>query len=312
METYLYKRGERLPFEKAVIALGLFDGVHKGHRAVICAAKEKAREKKLPLAVFTFFAETEELKGGNRLYSSTDKARLFSELGVEKLIFADFSELSSVCAENFISKILIGDMGCDTAVAGEDFRFGKNAEGNISLLRELMKKSGGDCVAVEPVVDGGVKISTSLIKEKLRQGKPKEAAMLLGKPYFISGTVLCGNGVGHTLGSPTVNTSLQSQANFIKKGVYFTKVKIDGKFYTGVTNIGNCPTFRERETHAETHVFGISGSLYGKDIDIYLIEYLREEKTFQSPSELVRQIEADKETAKKMGENLKWQEIGIN
>ena len=146
-------------------------------------------------------------------------------------------------------------------------------------------------------------LSTSLITELLKQGNPRAASELLGEPYFIEGEIIRGDGRGELLGLPTVNISLQNDKSFIKQGVYYTQVLIDEKSYTGLTNIGKCPTFEEREVHTETFILDFSGKVYGKIAKVFLIDYLREEKKFKDKDELTNQIKSDIACVKERIEN---------
>ena len=302
MKIYEYSIDMNVDFSSCVVALGLFDGVHKGHRALIDAAKRESEKKNLPLAVFTFFSESELPKSSARLYSTKIKNELFEKMGVEHVIYADFKKISNVAAESFVCDILIKKLGARVAVTGLDFRFGKMRKGDTVLLSSLMTKAFGECIIVQDEEHFGKKISTSLIKELLSKGKTRLASELLGETYFIEGEIVQGDGRGAKLGIPTVNISLQKDKNFIKEGVYYSRVIIDKKAYTGITNIGKCPTFEEREVHAETFILDFSKTVYGKWARIYLIEYLREERRFENAEELLLQIKRDSEKVKSIGE----------
>ena len=276
----------------SVIALGFFDGVHVGHRALLRRAKEEAKELGLGFTVFTFFSESPGLKAGEgRLYSTEEKCELLAALGVDCAIVASFEELSGLSAEEFVKDVLVSRLSCRVAVTGEDFRFGKGASGDTDELSRLMTVCGGRAIRVSDEKIDGSKISTSMIKEMLSSGNVRGARELLGEPYHIDAKVEHGRGVGRTLGIPTVNNSLPTGNDFIAKGVYLSLVKIDGRSYTGLTNIGTCPTFEERPTHAETFILDFSGEIYEKKIRIYLIDYIREERRFSSERELALEIE---------------------
>lgn len=305
MKTFEYSNDMKVSFTSSVVALGLFDGVHKGHRALLAAAKSEAEKTGLPLAVFTFFSENELPKGKDRLYSTEIKNEFFSKLGVEYVIYADFDKISGISANEFVRDILIKKLGARLAVTGLDFRFGKDRLGDTALLSSLMQEAGRECLFVKDEELFGQKISSSLIKELLAKGKASLAGQLLGEPYFIEGTVVKGDGRGKHLGLPTVNISLQNGRDFIKHGVYYSKVLIGEKSYTGLTNIGKCPTFEEREVHAETFVIDFSENVYGERARVYLIDYLREERRFDGGDELVAQIKRDLEKAKEIEEDTK-------
>lgn len=298
MTIYEYSKDIKTDFSASVVALGLFDGVHKGHKALLSKAKKEAEKLKLPLVVFTFFSENELPKGITRLYSTDAKNELLEKAGADYVVYADFGKISGISAESFVCDVLIKELGTSLAVTGLDFKFGKGRTGDTRLLSELMKSFGKSTLIVPDEIVSGVKISTSIIKELLQNGDIRYANELLGEPYFIEGEIVRGDGRGTTLGLPTVNIPLQSDKSFIRHGVYHTKIIIGEKSYTGLTNIGKCPTFEERETHAETFILNFSDSVYGKLARIYLIDYLRDEKKFDSKDELTKQIKKDIESVK--------------
>ena len=303
MKIYEYSENVSVDFSASVIALGLFDGVHKGHRALLASAKKEAEKRGLPLAVFTFYSENKLPKGTTRLYSTNIKNELLEKTGAEYVIYADFETISDVSAESFVRDIIIKKLKARLAVTGLDFKFGKGRAGDARLLSKIMKDVGGECLLVPDETLSGKKISTSSIKELLGSGEPKLAAQFLGEPYFIEGEIVHGDGRGETLGLPTVNISLQKDKHFLKQGVYFTQIVIDGKSYTGLTNLGKCPTFEERDFHAETFILGFSKNVYGKRARIFLLDYLREEKRFNSREELTEQIKKDIKTVESRYQN---------
>ena len=176
-------------------------------------------------------------------------------------------------------------------MSGEDFRFGKGAAGDTAELSKLMAKLGCEAKTVRDERIDGEKISTSMIKKMLSLGKVKAASELLGEPFHFDSTVERGRGIGRTLGIPTVNNSLPKNKAFIASGVYLSRIKIGDKFYTGLTNIGICPTFEERPIHAETFILDFSEEIYERAVRIYLIDRIRDERRFSSEDELTREIE---------------------
>ena len=310
MEIYEYTPGKSVGIGPSVIALGFFDGVHLGHRSLLKTAKTAAEKRGLTFAVFTFPAE-DGFKGG-AIYSTKEKLTLFESLGVEAVIMTRFNSVSAISAEDFVLHSLIEDMSCRVAVAGYDYRFGKGASGNAAVLSEILSLRGRECIVEDEHKINGEKISTTKIKELLSMGNVSEACEFLGAPYRICSTVEHGNGVGASLGFPTVNTEIPPQSFFLKRGVYRTVAEIRGVCYNSVTNVGTCPTFQERQLHAETYITDYSGNLYGEQIRIFFLGYLREEKAFSSEKELIMQINVDKNRAIKENGDLKWQEIGLS
>ena len=307
VKIYEYTPGEKVGIGRSVIALGFFDGVHKGHRCLLESARRLAKDKNYTFAVFTFHAE-DGFKGDGALYPNEEKLRLFDSLGVEAVIIAKFASVSGISADEFVKRALIVDMECRTAVAGYDFRFGKGALGDAELLTNILRDSGRECIIESEHKIKGEKISTTKIKELLSLGKVDEAREFLGAPFRLTARVEHGLGKGVSLGFPTVNTPTAH----LKKGVYRTATEISGALYNSITNIGTCPTISERALHAETYIIDYSGDLYGKEIRIFFLGYLREEKRFSSPEELIMQINVDKNRAIKENGDLKWQEIGPN
>ena len=287
-----YTPGQRAD-GKRVVALGFFDGVHLGHRALLQRAKKEADERGALLAVFTFAAETFGKKGAGRLYSTEEKMEIFEGLGVDEVMIADFGSVADIAAEDFVQGTLIHDIGAVCTVCGEDFRFGKGALGNLSLLERLMSEAGGECIAVSDERLDGVKVSTTKIKELFAEGDVKTANALLGAPLYLSGVVERGLGLGKKLGFPTVNTPIGAKGEIIRRGVYRTRLSVDGRCYDAITNVGICPTFEEREVHQETFVLEDIGDLYGKKIKVFLLEFLRDEKRFESQNDLIMQINVD-------------------
>lgn len=293
------------------MTLGFFDGVHIAHRDLISKAREIADSKGIALGVFTFSSEGGLKPGAKRLYSTKEKIEIFEGLGVDFTVVADFASISSLSAEEFVKTALVEQMGCRVAVIGFNFRFGKGASGDAEALRRLMAECGGECEVRRKLTMDGETICTTLIRSCLENGEVEKATALLGAPYRISSSAIHGRGVGKTLGFPTVNTRLEPWRVELKRGVYRTSVRTGGKMYNALTNIGICPTFDKREIHAETYILDFDGDLYGKTVDIYLLEFMREEKCFKSEKELIMQINIDKEQAVKKNGEIKWQELGL-
>jgi len=309
LKIYKYFPGKELPIADTVIALGFFDGVHLAHRRLIERARRLADERGLTLAVFTFPAES-RLKGDGVLYSTEQKLAILEELSVEAVIMADFKEVADIDAEDFIDRSLIKDMHCRAAVAGFDFRFGKGAVGNAALLSERLSEEGVECVIEHELKIDGEKISTTKIKELLSLGMPEEARRHLGCPYFITARVEHGCGAGRGLGFPTANTEFDGGKTPLKVGVYRTAVDVGGRLYTGVTNVGTCPTLGERGLHAETYIVDYSGDLYDEKLRIFFLGFLRDEIKFKDKKDLILQINVDKNRAIKENGVLTWQAIG--
>ena len=294
-----------------VMTLGFFDGVHIAHRDLIRKAREIADSKGIALGVFTFSSEGGLKPEAKRLYTTEEKIKIFEGLGVDFAVVADFASISSLSAEEFVKSALVRQMGCRAAVIGFNFRCGRGAEGDAQALCRLMAECGGECEVRRELTLDGQTVSTTLIRSCLEKGDVERATKLLGAPYRISSSAIHGRGVGKALGFPTVNTRLEPWRVDLRRGVYRTAVRADGVIYSALTNIGTCPTFEQRENHAETYILDFDGDLYGKTVDIYLLEYMREERRFESEKELIMQINVDKEQAIKKNGEIKWQELGL-
>lgn len=316
MKIYEYPAEGGLPIGDCAVALGFFDGVHLAHREIIKATVSLAKSRGISSAVFTFPAEQSGIKScAKRIYSTKERLELIESLGADAVVLADFGAISSLSAERFIKDVLVCDLGCRIALCGYNFRFGRKASGDADTLREFMRLSGGEAIVFEKYEFGGSELSATKIREALAMGEVALAAEMLGSPYRLRGRVSHGLGNGHGLGFPTVNVEIPEIRAYPRLGVYRTLLPIDGKIYTGVTNVGVCPTFEHRAVHAETHIVDFSGDLYGRDVCIYFAEFLRDEARFPDSGALVKQIGEDTRLAvQRNKEDLecgKWTEIGL-
>ncbi len=280
--------------EKYAVCLGLFDGVHKGHRELIQKTVDMARSLGVKSAVFTFTSENTLPKSAKRIYATADKLEIFRELCIDAVFIAEFSLFKNMSAEDFIDKFIKDGISAAAVLTGEDFRFGKGAAGSTEMLEGRLLSHGIEYIKVDDLKDGeGEKISSAKIKALLKNGELEAANRLLESPYFLKGMVVRGDGRGKRLGYPTINTEISENRDVLKYGVYKTSVEIGEKSYTGITNVGICPTFGERSVHAETYIIDEKNDLYGKEVKISFLEYLREEIRFSSAEELKMQINVD-------------------
>ena len=294
------------------VALGYFDGVHSAHRELLLLLIKKAKEKNLTPCVFTFAnSPSKSKKTQTTIYNIDDKLKFFDEIGIKTVILANFDSISSLSPLAFVNEVLIDDLGAHFAICGYNFKFGKHAAGTAADLINMMAARGKEALCVDRVTLGGKTISSTAIRELISNKKIKEATNLLGSPYFIRATVEKGLGLGTGFGFPTVNTSIRSDSP-LSPGVYRTAVKIGQNLYTGITNVGTCPTIKEREIHAETLIVDFCGDIYGEEIQIFFLDFLREEKLFSSVEELREQIYKDREISIKENGDLKWLATGLN
>ena len=297
----------------AVVALGFFDGLHKAHRELIASARAAAKEKNLRLVIFTFSGDDNLLKTNvKKLFTDEEKLSLLEECGADCTVLANFAVFVDLAPESFVKDFLVGSLGANVVVCGYNFRFGKGATGNAETLIKLMKDSGGEARVVEEYTVNGISLSSTYIRNLLSQRRVREAANLLGKPYFLSGKVSHGLGLGKKLGIPTVNLELNPKRFVLPSGVYATVTEIGKDRFPSLTNVGVCPTFDAREIHTETLILNFNNNVYDESIRVYFIDFLRDEEKFSSAEELIMQINVDKNKTLKLFGDIKWQEIGLN
>jgi riboflavin kinase/FMN adenylyltransferase len=281
----------------AVLALGNFDGVHRGHAAVILAARDRAKSLSKPAAVLTFephprafFHPDEPLF---RLTDEAAKLRLLASSGLDGAIVLTFNAaLASLSADEFVARILLQRFAVSCAVIGFNFHFGKNRAGSPDFLREQGRKYGFAVDVVPPFDLNGRPVSSGPIRDALAAGRVDEAAELLGFPWFVSGEVVHGDKRGRELGFPTANLRLDPACR-LRHGVYAVRVGHDGRRYDGVANFGRRPMFDGGAVLLEVFLFDFAGDLYGTSIDVAFIDWIREEKVFGSVDELKRAMQED-------------------
>ena len=292
--------------KKSVVTIGVFDGVHMGHRAVIRRAMAEARKKGLKSVVVTFDPHPAAVLGSGKsvpsLISLKHRVSLIKDLGIDDVVILRFNRaLASMPAEKFIKGVIIGKLSAKTIVVGEDFCFGKGALSDADELRGMAKKYSVGVKIVKHLKMGGRVVSSTLIRELVVNGRTEEASKLLGRPFSILGTVVAGAKLARALGYPTANVNPHHEA-MPPSGVYAVKVKFRGRRYNGVMNIGVRPTFydhgRDKEPSIEVHIFDFNGRIYGHDLEITFIRRLRAEKKFNTIDSLIRQIKKDELAAK--------------
>lgn len=312
MDIKSYRYPEKLNIGKCAVALGYFDGVHIGHRELISLLVREAKAEGLKSYVLTFednLAKTKKTQ--SIIYNTEEKLRIFESLGVDGVIVADFSSISGLSPESFVFDVLIDSLGVELAISGYNFRFGKFAAADSSRLIELMEDKGKRALVLSERRVDGEPLSATVIRELIGEKRLEEATKMLGIPYYVEGTVERGLGLGTGFGFPTVNIPIR-ETSPLASGVYRTAVKIGDRLYTGVTNVGSCPTVKEREIHTETLIADFDGNLYGQNIKIYFLGYLREERLFDSVDELRDQIYFDRNRSIEENGDLTWLATGLN
>lgn len=298
---------------KTAVALGLFDGVHKGHQAVIKQAVNKKSDK-IKSAVFSFKTDTITSKGhdGRLEMLLTDKVKQqqFENLGVDYLYSPDFSHFKDMTDEEFVKQVLKDKLNACAAVCGEDFRFGKNAMGNDKRLMQLGEKYGIEVLVVNQLVMNGGAISSTKIRQLIREGNISQANEMLGYNYGYTLPVEHGYERGRTWNFPTINQMIPKGLVLPEFGVYCSIVHIGDKRYKGVTNIGVKPTVKVNTAPlAETFIMDYDGDLYGKEVKIELCEFIRPEKEFDSFDSLKDEIGRNIEFTKQYFKNIKFENI---
>ncbi|MDE6592058.1 MAG: riboflavin biosynthesis protein RibF [Oscillospiraceae bacterium] len=292
------------------VALGVFDGVHLGHRAVIGAAREyavksSACENVIAPAVCTFKTATINTKGADFLpiFGEEKKLGLLVGEGVKFVYNPDFALVRDMSAEEFVRDILKKKLRARAAVCGRDFRLGKNAACGVTELEEICKGFGITLIAAEDVRLEGEKISSARLRRLILQGDITAANRLLGVNYSVDGEIVTGNKFGRQLNFPTANQVIEPGTVCPKFGVYVSRAMIDGREIKGITNIGVKPTVGYEGTPlAETHFLGFSGDLYGRKLSVELLSFLRPEQRFTGADELKNRICRDIEEAEKFRE----------
>ncbi len=281
----------------SVVAIGNFEGVHRGHRAVIDVARGRARALSRKAAVLTFephpravFRPEEPVF---RLTDEATKLRLLSRTGLDGAIVMRFdAALAALSAEDFVRRILLERFAVAGVVVGFDFHFGRGRAGSPEFLIEAGRRNGFTVDIVPPFADGGTRISSGLIRAALAAGEVETAAELLGYPWFVSGEVVHGDKRGRTLGFPTANLRLDPACG-LKHGVYAVRVGLDGRRYEGVANFGRRPMFDSGVVLLEVFVFDFAGDLYGRTLDVAILHWIRPELAFASVDDLIRRMDED-------------------
>ena len=295
-------------YKGAVVAVGNFDGVHRGHQALIGEARRMAEERGAPLGVLAFEPHPQEFFRPSpesfRLTPFRAKARLIAELGADVMYALDFNaEMATMPAEDFVMNVLVEALGIGAIVVGKDFQFGKGRAGNTTMLAYMGEMEGFGVTIFDPVIaHGDDKISSTEIRDALKAGKPDVAARLLGHPWSVEARVEHGDKRGRSIGYPTANMKL---TDVMKPafGVYAVRANVIeddviSATYNGVANFGIRPMFETDVPLLETFLFDFNGDLYGKHMQVELIAYLRPEAKFDSMDALITQMNKDSERAR--------------
>lgn len=288
-----------VPRSSLACAIGNFDGVHIGHRKLIEAAVDYCRTHSgTKCAVFTFESNT---SGAPFIVSHEEKLKIFAECGAETAVTVPFDEVRDMSCEAFVSQVLVGTLNVACAFCGFNFRFGKMGAGNGETLAALMSANGRSAAIMPPVNLGGEPVSSTRIRAALAEGDMALANSLLGRNFGFVSEVLHGKALGATLGFPTANQRIAHGAAMPRRGVYASLCIIDGKKYPAVSNIGVRPSIDSHgEANCETNIIGFSGDLYGREIAVYPLVFIRPERRFSDTAELTAEVMGNRAQAEEM------------
>ena len=278
------------------LALGNFDGLHKGHIEVIKSAVNQSKALRITPYCVVFREHPQVFIRGYappKIMSDEARDRYLENLSC-KCIKLDFGEIMNFSKEEFFNRILLGKLHCRAISCGGNYRFGKNAEGNVDYLKRACEENGVLLTVLPLIKINGEEISSTKIRKLIENGEIEKANELLGRNFSFSSVVTSGKKLGRKLGIPTVNQQLFAGAVKPKNGVYYSLTEVDGKKYKSVTNIGVRPTVENTDTvNCETHILDFNTDLYGKSPEVELIKYLREEIKFPDIDSLREQIKKD-------------------
>jgi riboflavin kinase / FMN adenylyltransferase len=285
------------------MALGYFDGVHLGHQKVILEAKKQANQKGLLSAVMTFDPHPSVVLGKNEKHVQyitplAEKINLIEELGIDYLFIVNFTaEFANLLPQEFIDQYVI-DLNVKHVVAGFDFSYGRMGKGSMEIL-PFHSREKFTFTIVDKFTSGDEKVSSTRIRQYIKNGRTTELPELLGRFYTTAGIVVHGDKRGRTIGFPTANVDTMDEFILPPLGVYAVKIKIGQDWYEGVCNVGYKPTFNKDalKVSVEAHIFNFKKDIYGKKVTIEWHQYLRKEQKFSGIQELVAQIEKDKQNA---------------
>lgn len=292
------------PKNNTAVALGVFDGVHRGHREVLHRA---VISEGLEPWVFTFSEKSLPTgkSGAKRLEPPEIKFGIMKACGIAHVYAPDFDDVKSLSGEEFVRDILCKRLKCKKVICGTDYRFGAKASCGIKEMAELCKKYGMEYCFVEKIYDKGEAISSTRIRNAAESGNMTEVELLEGYPFCIETEVVSGNKLGREFGLPTINQPISENYIIPRFGVYVSAAYIDGKFYPAVTNVGVKPTVSDKNIPAaETNIIGWNSELYGRKIPVFLIEFVRDEIVFKSREELFERIAFDRNNAERIAQ--KW------
>lgn len=288
---------EMKSFDKSVVTIGKFDGIHKGHEVLIEKTVDYSKQEQLTSIVFTFKNSPISYFSNiitREIITEVEKMNKLKLLGVDVVVDIPFNkDMAEISAEDFVKQILVDKLGAKKLIIGHDFAFARKREGTPPILKILGKKYGFDVEVIEPVVINNIRVSSTHVKDLIYAGRVDEIKNYLGRNYTIEGTVIHAKQLGRTLGFPTANLRLQENLIIPKRGIYATKVYIGNEVYAGATNIGYNPTVDGEKMSVETNILEFDKDIYGKTIKLEFLERIRDEKKFKDLNELKIQLKMD-------------------
>ena len=302
----MFQLPEKIKNQGTAVALGYFDGIHLGHKAVLDTALEWAKKEKLVPVVMLFDVHPGKVIFGNTppmLTGDEKKRELLTEMGFTVVPF-NFRESMNLTPDEFIEKILIESLNARVVSCGFDYHYGKGGKGNAETLRSELDKRGVKVFSMDAVLLGEEVISSTAIRRLITDGEIEKANTMLGYRFTYDFTVKKGDGVGRVFGFPTINQFFPEDFIVPRYGVYASRVKLDGKWYPAVTNVGVRPTVENSSLRSETCILDFSGDLYGKNVEVSLIRFIRDEIKFPDMETLSRQVEKDIITARNINEEV--------
>lgn len=282
------------------IAVGNFDGVHKGHVRLFEKVKEVSEKNGTKTAVWSF-CDFSPKSRGRCITLPDERQQIIADCGIDYLILYEFESVKDLPCEEFLSEILIKKCRAEAVCCGFNFRFGKGASGDFETLERIMKENGKEAFVLPAYTVCGQTVSSSLIRSLITDGEPEKIPQFLGRPFSVCLPVVHGRHLGRTIDSPTINQNFPPQHIVPKYGVYACNVVIDGVYYGGVSNVGIRPSVNKDAcptVNCETHIFNYSGDLYDREIRVEFLHFIRPEVKFSSVEELKNAIDKDKKTAK--------------
>ena len=281
----------------AVLAIGNFDGVHRGHQALLRAASAIGRELGAPAGALIFEPHPREFfhpeEPHFHLTPLPQKLAIFDRLGLDIAVVLPFdAQLAALSADEFVDRVIVDGLGARHVVIGHDFFFGRNRGGTPETMQAAASRAGFGLTVIPPVAEDGEVFSSSAIRLRLAQGDVRGAARLLGREWRVAGTVVGGAKRGTGLGFPTANIPLP-RGTAIGHGIYAVRVHVDGEVHDGAAYLGTRPTYDNRMPVLEVFLLDFDGDLYGRDIEVEFVDFIRADRKFDTSEALIAQMQAD-------------------